>query len=66
MSRQSPARHQKFLVYPDIETDTFGDVLDISANPLAQMGDLVDEGDLGGEKGVCGVFDQLGGLDVGE
>ena len=32
----------------------------------AQIGDLVDEGDLGGEKGVGRVFDQLGGAPVGE
>jgi hypothetical protein len=29
------------------------------------IGDLVDEGDLGGEEGVGGVFDQLGGAPRG-
>ena len=46
-----------------VEADAAGDVLDIGADRLAQIGDLVDEGDLGREKGVGGVFDQLGGLE---
>ena len=33
---------------------------------LAQVRDLVDEGDLGGQEGVGGVFDQLGGAPRGE
>ena len=32
---------------------------------LAEIGDLVDEGDLGGEKRVGGVFDQFGGAPAG-
>ena len=32
---------------------------DIAADLLAKIGHLVDEGDLGGEKRVGGVFDQL-------
>jgi hypothetical protein len=36
------------------------DLLDIGADLLAQVGDLVDEGDLHREEGVAGIFDQLG------
>ena len=43
-----------------------GDILDIGADRLAQIGHLVDEGDLGREKRVGRVFDQLGGLERGE
>jgi len=41
-----------------VEPDAAGDVLDVGANPFAQIGDLVDKGDLGGEKGICRVFDR--------
>ena len=36
-------------------------VIHVGAGALAQIGDLVDEGDLGGEEGVGRVFDQLRG-----
>jgi hypothetical protein len=49
-----------------VEPDAAGDVLNIGAHRLAQIGDLVDEGDLGREKGVGGVFDQFGRFDRGE
>ena len=42
--------------------DAAGDVMDVGADLLAEIGHLVDEGDLGGEEGVGRVFDQLGGL----
>src|ERR1700730_10194130 len=57
---------EKLAADAAVEPDAAGDVLDIAAQGLAQIGDLVDEGDLGGEKGVGRVFDQLGGLDAGE
>ena len=57
---------QKLAADAAVEADAAGHVLDVGADRLAQIGDLVDEGDLGREKGVGGVFDQLGGLDVGE
>ncbi len=44
-----------------IEADAARDVLDIRAGPLGQIGDFIDEGDLGREERVGGVFDQLGG-----
>ena len=40
------------------------DLVDVGADLLAQIGDLVDESDLGGEEGVGSVFDQLGGAPV--
>ena len=38
---------------------------DVGADLLADVGDLVDEGDLGREEGVRGELDHLGGGDVG-
>ncbi len=57
---------QKLAADAAIEADPLGHVLDIGADPFAQIGDLVDKGDLGREEGVGGVFDQFGGLDVGK
>src|SRR5262249_48503828 len=54
---------QKLAADATVEPDAAGDVLDIAAHPFAQIGDLVDKGDLGGEKGVGRVFDQFGGGD---
>jgi hypothetical protein len=42
-----------------------GHGLDIGADPFAQGGDLVDEGDLGRQKGVGRVFDHLGRFQPG-
>ena len=42
-----------------VEADAAGHVLHVGAHLLAQIRDLVDEGDLGGEEGVGGVFRQL-------
>ena len=49
-----------------VEANTLGDLLHIGADLFTQIGDLVDKGDLGREKGVGCVFDQLRRLDVGE
>ena len=43
-----------------------GDHGDIGADLLAQVGELVDEGDAHGEIAVGGIFDELGGFDTGE
>ena len=52
---------QEFAADPIIEPHAAGDFLHVGANLLAQIGHFVDESDLGGEKRVGGVFDQLGG-----
>jgi hypothetical protein len=57
---------QEFLPDPAIETNAARDVADIAADLLAEIGHLVDEGDLGREKGVGRVFDDLGRLAAGE
>ena len=44
-----------------VEADAAGDLLHVGADALAQIRDLVDEGDLDRQEGVGGVFDQLGG-----
>ncbi len=43
-----------------------GDVLDVGAHRLAHRRHRVDEGDLGGEEGVGGVLDRLGGGRIGD
>jgi hypothetical protein len=57
---------QKLAADAAVEADPAGDILDIGADPFAQIGDLVDEGDLGREKGIRRVFHQFGSLDIGE
>ena len=49
-----------------VEPDAARHVVHVGADLLAQIGDLVDEGDLGREEGVAGVLGDLGRLDVGE
>ena len=51
---------QKLRTNAVVEADAARHVLDVGAHLLAQIGNLVDEGNLGGEKGVCRVLDQLG------
>ena len=43
-----------------------GNDLDIGTGSFAQLRDLVDEGDAGGQEAVGGVLDPLRGLDVGD
>src|ERR1019366_7130991 len=57
---------QEFCADAVVEPDAARDLLHVGADFFRQIGDLVDEGDLGGEEGVGGVFDQLGGAPVGE
>ena len=57
---------QEFRADAIVEPDAARDLLHVGADLFGQIGDLVDEGDLGGEEGVGGVFDQLGGAPVGE
>ena len=49
-----------------VEADAARDVVDVRADMLAEIGHLVDEGDLHREEGVGGVFDELGGLERGD
>ena len=57
---------QKFAADAPVEADAAGDVLDIRPDRLAEVRHLVDEGDLGREKSVGRVFNQLGSLHRGE
>ncbi len=57
---------QEFAADPAIEADAAGNVVDVRADALAQIGHFVDEGHLHRQEGVGGVFHQLGGLDRGE
>ena len=49
-----------------VETDAAGDLLDVRAGGLAEVGDGVDEGDLEGQECVGGVLDDLRRLGGGE
>ena len=49
-----------------IQPDAARHVVHVGADLLAQIGHLVDEGDLHRQEGVGGVFGQFGGLDAGE
>ena len=51
---------EEFRADPPVEPDALRDVLHVAAHGLAQIRHLVDEGDLGREEGVGGIFDQLG------
>src|SRR4051812_2369797 len=51
---------KEFRPDPVVEADAAGDVLDVGADHLAQIGDLVDEGDLGRQEGVRRIFGELG------
>ncbi len=57
---------EEFSADAPVQADAARHVLHIAADLLAQIGHLVDEGDLGGEEGVGGVFDQLGAFAAGE
>ena len=52
---------QKFTADAVVEPHAARHLLHVGADRFAQVGDFVDEGDLGGEEGIGGVFDQLGG-----
>ncbi len=42
-----------------VQPDAAGDVLHIGTDFLAEIGNLVDEGDLHRQEGVAGIFDQF-------
>jgi hypothetical protein len=50
-------------VRPDavVQAHALGNDPHVGAHLFTHVGDLIDEGDLGGEKGVGGVLDHLGG-----
>jgi len=57
---------EEFGANPAVHAHGFCDGLNVGADGLADVGDLVDEGDLGGQEGVAGIFDQFGSFDVGK
>ena len=57
---------QEFRSDPVVEPDAARDLLHVGADLFGKIGNLVDEGDLGGQKRVGGILDQLGGAPVGE
>src|SRR5262249_56689341 len=49
-----------------VQSDSARDLLNVGTDLLGEIGDLVDEGDLGGEESVGRVLDELGRTAVGE
>ncbi len=57
---ETGAGMQKFRADAVIHANAARDLLHVRADLFGQIGDLVDEGDLGRKKRVGGIFDQLG------
>ena len=49
-----------------VEPHAAGDFANVGAKLFTDIGDLVDEGDPGGQEGVGGVFDHFGGAQIGD
>ena len=56
---------RNFDADPVVEPDAARHFLHVGAESLAQVGDLVDEGDLRRQEGVRRILDQLGGAPAG-
>jgi hypothetical protein len=56
-----PGRHAELAADAVVEANAARDFLHVGADLFRQVRHLVDEGDLGGEERIRGVFDQLGG-----
>jgi len=57
---------KKFGPNTFVEAHPPGDVVDVGAEPVAELGNFVDESDFGREERVGGVFDELRRFDVGD
>ena len=57
---EAEARPQEPSADPRVVGQRFGELLDVGAGALADLGHRVDEGDLRGQEGVRGHLDQLG------
>ena len=51
---------QELRADPVVEPDPPRHLLHIGTDPFAEVGDLVDEGDLGGQEGIGRIFGQFG------
>ena len=63
---EADAGAEELLADPVVVADRPGELADVGAGGLADLGHRVDEGDLGGQEGVRGHLDQLGGGEVGD
>ena len=57
---------EKLAADASVQPDAARHILHIAADLLADVRHLVDEGDLGGQEGIGGIFDQLAGFAAGE
>ena len=56
---------EKFAADTIVKPDAAGDFLNIGADFFTEIGNFVDEGDLGRQKRIGGIFDELGGSPAG-
>src|SRR5262245_25589891 len=54
---------EKLTTNPLVHADTTRDVVDITTNPLAEICNLVDKRNLGGEKCIGGIFGEFSCLE---
>ena len=70
LGRQPPPKPSPALQEPAADpvvvAERLGQLRDVGAGRLAHLGHRVDERDLGGQEGVRGDLDQLGGREVGD
>ena len=57
---------QKFAANAIIQPHPLGNIMHICPDSLAQIGHLVDIGNLDRQKGIGGIFDQLGCFQTGK
>src|SRR3546814_13379379 len=57
---------QELAADAPVEADAAGDVVPVGADLLTAVGDLVDDGEPGGQEGVAGILGELGGFQRGE
>ena len=63
---EAGTRMQKLGADPLVEPHGPGHVMDVGSDFLAQVGHLVDKGDLGRQKGIAGILDEFGRLQAGD
>ena len=51
---------------PTVKAHRPGHIMNVSPHFFTEIRNLIDEGDLGRQKGIRGILDHLGGLEVGD
>ena len=61
---ESASSVQEHRIDPEVQPDPLHNLVHVNIELLADPGELVGEGDLGGKQGVRRIFDKLGSLDL--